>query len=273
MNLFSYNSFLLGTLVFVCIIVTNLIFFLLCKMNKIKVLEFSIFFAPWFSIVKKKIGSTVFSLGWIPLGSSVKPLGWTTDIEERRKIPEEEFPFVFFTRPKYLKVLFKLASPFTYLLILFVSLKLYSDDGKIMNGLEDIFNFINSSIKALFGSQNSKDELSILFKKIVSENNLVLFVFMIFLSVITLILPFTTIMNWYSNDEIKKSKIEKTIGFLGSLFYLYFFLWKLPNLFFNYFTWLEFMRYFISFLLGIFSVGVIAFYLLLSLIKIATKSS
>lgn len=273
MNLFSYNSFLLGTLVFICIIVTNLIFFLLCKMNKIKVLEFSIFFAPWFSIVKKKIGSTVFSLGWIPLGSSVKPLGWTTDIEERRKIPEEEFPFVFFTRPKYLKVLFKLASPFTYLLILFVSLKLYSVDGKIMHGLEDIFNFLSSSIKALLGYQNSKVELSVLFKKIISENNLVLFVFMIFLSVITLMLPFTSIMNWYSNDEIKKSKVEKTIGFLGSLFYLYFFLYKLPNLFFHYFTWLEFLRWFISFLLGIFSVGVISFYLLLLFFKTASKSS
>ena len=271
MSLISYNAFLLGALVFVCIILTNTIFFVLCKTSKIKILEFAIFFDPWFSLYKTKIGYTTYSLGWIPLGSSVKPLGMTKDVEERNKIAEEELPFVFFTRPRYVQLLFKLASPFTYVLIFILVLKLYPNQGNSENVINDIIEVISKSINAMFGSQSSKEEISSIFLKNKFDSNIVLFIFMIFLSVITIILPITTLMNWFSNDEIKKSKIEKAIGFFITLVFFYIFLWKVPKLLFQYYTAIEFCRYLFSFLLGIFCVGSISFFILINVIKFSRK--
>ncbi|AID37549.1 M50 family membrane-associated zinc metalloprotease [Candidatus Walczuchella monophlebidarum] len=46
--------------------------FLSAKLFKIRVYRFVIFFDPWFSIFEKKIGSTVYGIGWLPLGGYVK---------------------------------------------------------------------------------------------------------------------------------------------------------------------------------------------------------
>ena len=42
---------------------------------KCRVDKFYLFFDPWFSIVKKKIGDTVYGIGWLPLGGYCKIAG------------------------------------------------------------------------------------------------------------------------------------------------------------------------------------------------------
>ena len=42
---------------------------------KCRVEKFYLFFNPWFSLVKKKIGETEWGLGWIPFGGYVKISG------------------------------------------------------------------------------------------------------------------------------------------------------------------------------------------------------
>ena len=44
--------------------------FLPAKFFKTKVEKFYLFFDPWFSLVKKKIGDTEYGIGWLPLRNS-----------------------------------------------------------------------------------------------------------------------------------------------------------------------------------------------------------
>ena len=46
--------------------------FLPAKYFKTKVEKFYLFFDPWFSVFKKKVGETEYGVGWLPLGGYVK---------------------------------------------------------------------------------------------------------------------------------------------------------------------------------------------------------
>ncbi len=49
--------------------------FIPAKYFKTKVEKFYLFFDPWFSVVKKKIGETEYGIGWLPFGGYVKIAG------------------------------------------------------------------------------------------------------------------------------------------------------------------------------------------------------
>ena len=49
--------------------------FIPAKFFKTKVEKFYLFFDPYFSLVKKKIGDTEYGIGWLPLGGYVKISG------------------------------------------------------------------------------------------------------------------------------------------------------------------------------------------------------
>ena len=49
--------------------------YITAKWFKCRVEKFFLFFNPWFSLVKKKIGETVYGIGWLPLGGYVKISG------------------------------------------------------------------------------------------------------------------------------------------------------------------------------------------------------
>jgi len=59
---------------------------------KCRVEKFFLFFDPWFAIVKKKIGDTVYGIGWLPLGGYVKIAGMideSMDKEQMKQPPKE----------------------------------------------------------------------------------------------------------------------------------------------------------------------------------------
>ena len=49
--------------------------FIPAKLFKTRVEKFYLFFDPWFSVFKKKVGETEYGLGWLPLGGYVKIAG------------------------------------------------------------------------------------------------------------------------------------------------------------------------------------------------------
>lgn len=49
--------------------------FIPAKIFKTRVERFFLFFDPWFSLFKKKIGDTIYGIGWIPLGGYIKIAG------------------------------------------------------------------------------------------------------------------------------------------------------------------------------------------------------
>lgn len=65
--------------------------FLPAKWFKTKVEKFYLFFDPWFSVVKKKIGETEYGIGWLPFGGYVKIAGMvdeSMDTEQMKKTAE-----------------------------------------------------------------------------------------------------------------------------------------------------------------------------------------
>lgn len=69
--------------------------FLPAKWFKTKVEKFYLFFDPWFSLVKKKIGGTEYGIGWLPFGGYVKIAGMideSMDTEQLKK-PAEPWEF------------------------------------------------------------------------------------------------------------------------------------------------------------------------------------
>lgn len=69
--------------------------FLPAKYFKIKVEKFYLFFNPWFSVWKKKIGETEYGLGWLPLGGYVKIAGMVDESMDKDQMakPAEEWEF------------------------------------------------------------------------------------------------------------------------------------------------------------------------------------
>jgi regulator of sigma E protease len=69
--------------------------FLPAKWFKCRVEKFYLFFDPWFSIVKKKIGDTVYGIGWLPLGGYVKISGMIDESmdKEQMKTPPQPWEF------------------------------------------------------------------------------------------------------------------------------------------------------------------------------------
>ncbi len=63
----------------ILIVIHELGHFLFAKIFKVRVEKFFLFFDPWFSIFKKKIGQTIYGIGWLPLGGYVKISGMILD--------------------------------------------------------------------------------------------------------------------------------------------------------------------------------------------------
>jgi regulator of sigma E protease len=69
--------------------------FLPARWFKCRVEKFYLFFNPWFSIWKKKVGETEYGIGWIPFGGYVKISGMIDESmdKEQMKLPPQEWEF------------------------------------------------------------------------------------------------------------------------------------------------------------------------------------
>lgn len=79
--------------------------FLPAKWFKCRVEKFYLFFDPWFSLVKKKIGDTVYGIGWLPLGGYVKIAGMIDESmdKEQMKLPPQ--PWEFRSKPAWQRLI------------------------------------------------------------------------------------------------------------------------------------------------------------------------
>lgn len=73
-----------------------------------RVEKFYLFFNPWFSLWKKKIGDTEYGLGWVPLGGYVKISGMVDESmdKEQMKLPPQ--PFEFRSKPAWQRLIIML---------------------------------------------------------------------------------------------------------------------------------------------------------------------
>lgn len=69
--------------------------FIPARIFKIRVEKFYLFFDPWFSLFKKKVGATEWGIGWLPLGGYVKIAGMVDESmdKEQMALPPKEDEF------------------------------------------------------------------------------------------------------------------------------------------------------------------------------------
>jgi len=82
--------------------------FLPAKWFGCRVDKFYLFFNPWFSLYKKKIGETEYGVGWLPLGGYVKIAGMMDESmdKEQMKLPAE--PYEFRSKPAWQRLIIML---------------------------------------------------------------------------------------------------------------------------------------------------------------------
>ena len=82
--------------------------FFAAKMFKTKVESFYLFFNPWFSVWKKKIGETTYGIGWLPLGGYVKIAGMIDESMDKEQMAKEPEPWEFRSKPTWQRLIIML---------------------------------------------------------------------------------------------------------------------------------------------------------------------
>lgn len=79
--------------------------FLPARWFKTRVEKFYLFFNPWFSVFKKKIGDTEWGLGWLPLGGYVKISGMVDESFDMNQLQSEPQPWEFRSKPAWQRLI------------------------------------------------------------------------------------------------------------------------------------------------------------------------
>ena len=67
--------------------------FLPARWFKCRVEKFYLFFNPWFSLWKKKIGDTEYRIGWVPFGGFVKIAGMIDESMDKEHMKQPAQPW------------------------------------------------------------------------------------------------------------------------------------------------------------------------------------
>lgn len=70
-----------------------------------RVERFFLFFDPWFALFKKKIGETVYGVGWLPLGGYVKIAGMIDESMDRDQLKQPAEPWEFRSKPAWQRLI------------------------------------------------------------------------------------------------------------------------------------------------------------------------
>ncbi|MGZ3853971.1 MAG: site-2 protease family protein, partial [Flavisolibacter sp.] len=92
----------------ILVILHELGHFLPAKWFRCRVEKFYLFFNPWFSLVKRKIGETEYGLGWIPLGGYVKISGMIDESMDREQMNQPAQPWEFRSKPAWQRLIIML---------------------------------------------------------------------------------------------------------------------------------------------------------------------
>ncbi len=86
--------------------------FLPAKWFKCRIEKFYLFFDPWFSLVKKKIGETEYGIGWLPFGGYVKIAGMVDESMDTEQLKQPAQPWEFRSKPAWQRLIIMLGGIF-----------------------------------------------------------------------------------------------------------------------------------------------------------------
>jgi len=113
----------IGYLVFslsILVIVHEFGHYITAKWFKCRVEKFYLFFDPWFSIFKKKIGETEYGIGWLPLGGYVKISGMVDESMDKEQMNQPPQPWEFRSKPAWQRLIILLAGVTMNVLLAFL---------------------------------------------------------------------------------------------------------------------------------------------------------
>ena len=94
--------------------------FITAKWFKCRVDKFYLFFDPWFSIFKKKVGDTEYGVGWLPLGGYVKIAGMVDESMDKEQLKLPAQPWEFRSKPAWQRLIIMLGGVIVNVLLAFV---------------------------------------------------------------------------------------------------------------------------------------------------------
>lgn len=79
--------------------------FIPARIFRVKVEKFFLFFDVNFALFKKKIGDTVYGIGWLPLGGYVKIAGMIDESMDKEQMAQEPKPWEFRSKPAWQRLI------------------------------------------------------------------------------------------------------------------------------------------------------------------------
>ena len=131
--------------------------FIPAKLFKTRVEKFYLFFDYKFSIFKKKIGETVYGIGWIPLGGYVKISGMIDESMDTKQLQEEPKPWEFRSKPAWQRLIIMLGGVFVnFILGIFIYIMLMYSYGEKYLPNENVTDgvWVQDSLAVSLGLQN-----------------------------------------------------------------------------------------------------------------------
>jgi regulator of sigma E protease len=149
--------------------------FIPAKLFKTRVEKFYLFFDVKYSLFKKKIGDTVYGIGWLPLGGYVKISGMIDESMDKEQMAQEPQPWEFRSKPSWQRLIIMLGgvtvnfilAAVIYIFMAFSYGVIDIDASSVEAGYE-----IKSSVLKEIGLQNGDKVISINDYKIVNISDI-----------------------------------------------------------------------------------------------------
>ncbi|MCL7761946.1 RIP metalloprotease RseP [Polaribacter sp. Z014] len=151
--------------------------FIPAKLFKTRVEKFYLFFDYKFSIFKKKIGDTVYGIGWIPLGGYVKISGMIDESMDTEQMALPPQPWEFRSKPAWQRLIIMLGGVFVnFVLGIFIYIMLMYTYGEKFLPNENVTDgvWVQDSLAINLGLQTGDKVLTIDGEKIKKFNELTL---------------------------------------------------------------------------------------------------
>lgn len=104
----------------ILVIIHELGHYLTARWFKCRVEKFYLFFDPWFSIFKKKVGDTEYGVGWLPLGGYVKIAGMIDESMDKEQMKKPAEPWEFRSKPAWQRLIIMIAGVTMNVLLAFL---------------------------------------------------------------------------------------------------------------------------------------------------------
>lgn len=137
--------------------------FIPARFFKIRVEKFYLFFDPYFSIFKKKIGDTEYGIGWLPLGGYVKISGMIDESMDTDQLNSEPQPWEFRSKPAWQRLIVMLGGVTVNLVLAMViyAMILFTWGGDYLKTENAVYGIECSELAKDLGFQNGDKILTV----------------------------------------------------------------------------------------------------------------